>query len=69
MPVSWSMPSFGTPFFPCITGISLLSASRWLPVAKSADSIQDLPDQLPESEWVSARHAVEQEDFFVVGVD
>ena len=40
-----------------------------LPVAKSADSIQDLPDQLPESEWVSARHAVEQEDFFVVGVD
>ena len=26
-----------------------------LPTAKSADSIQDFPEQLPESEWVSVR--------------
>jgi hypothetical protein len=26
-----------------------------LPRAKSADSIQDDPDQLPESDWITAR--------------
>jgi|TARA_R110000824_G_scaffold54700_4_gene151079 hypothetical protein len=27
-----------------------------MPTAKAADSIQDFPDQLPESEWVSVRY-------------
>ena len=27
-----------------------------LPVAKSADSLQDMPEQMPESEWVSVRN-------------
>lgn len=40
-----------------------------LPMAKSADSIQDQPDQLPEADWVKVRHGAEQEDMFVVGVD
>lgn len=27
-----------------------------LPAAKSADAVQDYPDQLPESEWITGRH-------------
>ena len=29
--------------------------SEYLPTAKSADSIQDMADQLPESDWISIR--------------
>ena len=29
-----------------------------LPTAKSADSIQDMADQLPESDWITARHGL-----------
>ena len=27
-----------------------------LPVAKSADSLQDMPEQMPESEWIAVRN-------------
>ena len=42
-----------------------------LPTAKSADSLQDTPDQMPESSWVSVRHggSLENEVTSIVGVD
>jgi len=32
-----------------------------LPTAKSADSIQDFADQLPESDWITARYGTRQD--------
>lgn len=41
-----------------------------LPTAKSADSLQDYPDQLPESSWVSVRRGgSDNEVTSIVGVD
>lgn len=41
-----------------------------LPTAKSADSIQDFPDELPESTWVSTRYGSrDNEVTYVTGID